>query len=937
MTTPLMTTPLMMAPVMMTPAPPTLTPAQFIARWQDAGFGERQGAQSFFNDLCALVGHPTPAAYGNPEVFTFEKAVPGGFADAYFEEHFGWEFKGSDAQLEGAFDQLLRYQVHLKTPPLLVVSSFDTIRIQTNFQNMETARYEIPVAGLEQPDRMQLLRDAFFAPGRFRERLRSVDEVTRATAALFQAIVEYMEQGNAAGAPPDPERLARYLNQLVFCLYAEDAGLLPDGLFTRIVAQNYREPSHFDGAVRSLFAQMAAGGFAGADPIARFNGDLFQAGDTVPLNSAALQKLGEACASNWRNIEPSIFGTLFERALDAAKRTLLGAHYTGAEDIMLVVEPVVMQPLRREWDAARREIDDLRADDDHSGAYARLEDFRRRLASVTVLDPACGSGNFLYLALRSLLDLEKQAIDYAAAQGWHGLTPGVKPNQMLGLELEHYAAELARTALWIGYIQWHQSNGFPYTQDPILTPLDTIRQTDAILDWSDAENPAEPEWPAAEFIVGNPPFLGRGGLRSGLGDGYTDSIYSVYAGRLPNASDLCCYWFEKARAQIADGNAKRAGLLATQGIRGRDNRAVLQSIKTSGDIFMAYPDKEWVLDGAAVRIAIVGFDDGSDAERYLDGNPVAGGINSNLTIGVDTTTAQRLAENGGISFEGPSPKASFDISPELAEQFLSQPLNVNGRPNSDVVRPVLNARDLVQRSRGMYTIDFAMMGENEASQYEMPFEHIRQHVWPKRQERSQAPFRHRWWQYATPRPNMRQALAGLTRYIATPRVSKHRIFVWVESDIMCNDSTDVFARDDDYTFGVLHSRIHEIWALDKGTQLESRPRYTPTTCFETFPFPQPTDEQRAAIAAAAVELNRLRENWLNPVNGEGGPALNAADLRRRTLTSLYNQRPTWLDNAHRALDAAVADAYGWAGDVDVGDGAILAGLLALNLGRAGGG
>ena len=353
----------MMTPVMMTPAPPTLTPAQFIARWQDAGFGERQGAQSFFNDLCALVGHPTPAAYGEPEVFTFEKAVPGGFADAYFEEHFGWEFKGSDAQLEGAFDQLLRYQVHLKTPPLLVVSSFDTIRIQTNFQNMETARYEIPVAELEKPDRMQLLRDAFFAPGRFRERLRSVDEVTRATAALFQAIVEYMEQGATAGAPPDPERLARYLNQLVFCLYAEDAGLLPDGLFTRIVAQNYRAPAHFDGAVRSLFAQMAAGGFAGADPIARFNGDLFQAGDTVPLNSAALQKLGEACASNWRNIEPSIFGTLFERALDAAKRTLLGAHYTGAEDIMLVVEPVVMQPLRREWDAARREVDDLLSDD----------------------------------------------------------------------------------------------------------------------------------------------------------------------------------------------------------------------------------------------------------------------------------------------------------------------------------------------------------------------------------------------------------------------------------------------------------------------------------------------------------------------------------------------------------------------------------------------
>ena len=179
---------------------------------------------------------------------------------------------------------------------------------------------------------------------------------------------------------------------------------------------------------------------------------------------------------------------------------------------------------------------------------------------------------------------------------------------------------------------------------------------------------------------------------------------------------------------------------------------------------------------------------------------------------------------------------------------------------------------------------------------------------------------------------MRQALEGLTRYIATPRVSKHRIFVWVSSDIMCNDSTDVFARDDDYTFGVLHSRIHEIWSLEKGTQLESRPRYTPTTCFETFPFPQPTDEQRDAISAAAAELNRLRENWLNPVAADGSSSVNATELRRRTLTNLYNQRPTWLARAHATLDAAVADAYGW--PADLGDAAVLERLLALNLGRA---
>ena len=295
-----------------------------------------------------------------------------------------------------------------------------------------------------------------------------------------------------------PERLARYLNRIVFCLYAEDAGLLPAGILSDILNANRQRPDLSNRAIANLFEQMAGGGLFGAHEIAHFNGDLFRPDEPVELSASAMQRLGEAVSKNWRNIEPSIFGTLFERALDASQRARLGAHYTGADDIMLVINPVVMDPLEREWEAVRGEIEEL----DNSPARQRLEEFRQRLASVTVLDPARGSGNFLYLALRSLLDLEKRVIDYAAMRGWHGLMPMVKPNQMRGLEINPYAAELARTALWIGYIQWHQSNGFPYTQNPILTPLDTIRQTDAILDLSDPENPAEPEWPAAEFIVG---------------------------------------------------------------------------------------------------------------------------------------------------------------------------------------------------------------------------------------------------------------------------------------------------------------------------------------------------------------------------------------------------------------------------------------------------
>ena len=936
---------------------PTMTPQDFVARWSNAGFGERQGAQPFFIDLCAVVGHPTPAAYGDPERFTLEKWVPGGFADAYFEEHFGWEFKGRDTQLDGAFDQLLRYQVHLKTPPLLIVSSFQTIRIQTNFPGMETGRYDLDIEELTQSERLDILRDVFIAPHRFRERLRSVDAVTRETASLFQSIVVDMEERNE-----DPERLARYLNQLVFCLYSEDAGLLPDGLFSRIVRQHHRDPATFDRAIRSLFAQMATGGFAGADEIAHFNGDLFNVVDTVELSTVALQRLGEACERNWRDIEPSIFGTLFERALDASKRAQTGAHYTGADDIKLVVEPVVMTPLRREWEETKASVDEL-LDAEHGSnvvlaateaiirqtqrgqmaeltvpdppnvlanaprirARQLLDEFQDRLTSVQVLDPACGSGNFLYIALRSLLDLELEVIDFAAVREWHGLTPKVQTNQMLGLEINHYAAELARTALWIGYIQWHQSNGFPYTQRPILTPLDTIRQTDAILDLSDPENPVEPEWPAAEFIVGNPPFLGHVPFRETLGDDYVGAVYGLYGDRIPNFSDLCCYWFEKARAQIELGASKRAGLLATQTIRSQSSRPVLARIKQTGDIFEAISDSEWVLEGAAVHISIICFDDGAETNRSLDGSPVSK-INGDLTAGTDLTQARKLAANAGMAFQGVSKVGDFDISEPVALGMMAQP-NPHGRSNADVIRPWIAGIDITQRPRHMWAIDFGTgVPEYEAALYEAPFEYLASNVKPQRMRNNRRRYADLWWLHAEARPGMRKAIAPLSRYIGTPKVAKHRFFVWLQADMLASNLVIAIASDDDYVFGVLQSVIHTTWALAIGSQLEDRPTYTPTTCFETFPFPIPTKEQRAAIGAAAEDLNRLREGWLNP---EG---VSAAELRRRTLTNLYNDRPTWLENIHARLDAATAGAYGW--PADLSDVAILERLLMLNLERA---
>ena len=913
------------------PQEPTMRPDEFVAKWYDAAFGEKQASQEMFLDLCALVGHPTPAAYGRPELFTFEKPVPGGFADAYKEGHFAWEFKGLDHQLDEGMRQAIRYAADLKNPPLLIVSSFRTIRIRTSFRGKERVVHEIPIELLARPADLEKLRWAFFDPDRL-EPENTTEQVTQETASLFYEVVAIMEEMDE-----DPERLARYLNQLIFCLYAEDAGLLRPSLFTNLIQELKHEPVRFNKAVADLFRRMARGGLFGYFGIAHFNGDLFQNAEIVELTPLAIRQLAHAAAKDWSNIEPSIFGTLFERVLDAGKRSQLGAHYTGADDIMLVVEPTLLTPLRREWDAVKQEMARHQAEGAVDTAQAALEQFRRRLFTVTVLDPACGSGNFLYIALRALLDLEKEVITYSAAQGWNDLTPRVKPDQMLGLEINPYAVELARTALWIGYIQWHRLNGFPYNQQPILTPLNTIRQADAILDLSDPENPADPEWPAAEFIIGNPPFLGHFSFREQLTDPYVEALYQFYGDRLPNSSDLCCYWLEKARAQIAAGQARRAGLLATQAIRFPSNRQVLTRIRESGDIFNAVSDRNWVLDGANVHISIICFDDGSEKSRILDG-AAQPSINANLTGGADLTQARQLAENADLSFMGDIKVGPFELTADAAAAMLAEP-NPHGRPNSEVVKRWRIGRDLNQISRDMWIVDFGVdMSEADAALYEAPFEYVREKVRPDRINNRMPRRAERWWLHGSAAPQMRQAIADLPRYIGTSMVSKHRIFAWIDGDVLPDATIIVFARADDYFFGILQSRIHTVWAAGMGTQLrdvESGLRYTPTTCFETFPFPEPTDEQRDAIAAAAAELHRLRANWLNPVDLLGNSPLTAAQRRQRTLTHLYNQRPQWLDNAHQALDAAVAAAYGWSPHLY--DQPLLQRLLALNLERAAGG
>jgi type II restriction/modification system DNA methylase subunit YeeA len=338
------------------------------------------------------------------------------------------------------------------------------------------------------------------------------------------------------------------------------------------------------------------------------------------------------------------------------------------------------------------------------------------------------------------------------------------------------------------------------------------------------------------------------------------------------------------------------------------------------------------LDGAAVHVSMVGFDAGSEQTRTLNGTP-AKTINADLTALYDLTVAKPLAENMNIAFMGDTKVGPFDIDDETAHKMLAAKGNPNGRPNSDVVCQWVNGLDITRRPRNMWIIDFGVdVPEEKAAQYEMPFEYIRKHVKPLRDHIRRKNYREKWWLHGESRPGMRMALSPLKSYIATVRVAKHRLFAWLDSGILADCSLFVFARDDDYFFGVLHSRVHELWALRMGTALTDRPRYTPTTTFETFPLPwapgkEPKSDPRVkAIAKAAQELVALRDNWLNP------PGMSESELQKRTLTNLYNERPAWLEIAHRKLDEAVLDAYGWPHDLSDDD--ILARLLELNLARA---
>lgn len=962
-----------------------MTPEAFVSTWKNNPLTERAGAQAHFDDLCELLGVDKPRDSNN---YCFERGAKkagggDGWADVWKRGHFGWENKKPGRDLRTALKQLTDYALQLDNPPLLVVCDRERIVIHTAFTGYPDEPREIRIEQLVEPEARQILKWVFTAPEKLRPE-KSTAAITAEAAGQFAQLAASMRSRGEDG-----QKVAHFLVQCLFCMFAEDEQLLPLGIFTDLLKHAGSDTDKAVRRIEKLFAAMQKkGGDYGDHDIAWFNGGLFKTIDIPPLTVPDLQSLHRAAADmDWRAIDPTIFGTLFERGLDPAARAPLGAHYTDTGTIAKLIEPLVSEPLAAEWESTRQQIAELspkfgmvkgrgknyRPNDALQRGYALLQGFFNRLNAFRVLDPACGSGNFLYLALKALRDIEKRA--HVDAQEL-GLQPELAmhsgPHNILGLEINEFAAELARVTVWIGDIQWCRRNGYPHAINPILKPLDGIEHRDALLN----ADGSEAEWPTAAVIVGNPPFLGGSVMRGELGDDYVETLRKTYDGRVPGGADLVTYWFEKARAQIEAGNLQGAGLVSTNSIRGGANRKVLERVVHTTRIFEAWSDEAWVNDGAAVRVSLVSFGPIFPAERTnrLD-NVEVKTIHADLTAGegVDLTQAKQLAENANATVRGSEKGGPFDLPGVVARQWLSLP-NPNGRSNLAVLRPWSNGMDIVKRPSDTWLIDFGIgCSESEASLFEAPFTYAIEHVKPARAKNREERTSGNWWLHRRSGEDLRAALASIPRYICTPRVSKHRIFVWFKACVYPDSATFVIARSDDATFGVVHSRFHELWSLRTCTWLGvgNDPRYTPSSCFETFPFPSgltPRDTAPVAgktslpcmagevfaanIAAGARRLNELRDAWLNPaewvdwvITAEeeraGFPKRpvakpgREADLKKRTLTNLYNARPAWLDNAHKELDKAVAAAYGWADYTpEMPDDEILRRLLALNLERA---
>jgi hypothetical protein len=754
---------------------------------------------------------------------------------------------------------------------------------------------------------------------------------------------------------------------------------------------------------------MDKGGF---DPglrtiIPQFNGFLFKEQEALPLTAAQLDLLILASEANWANVEPSIFGTLLERALDPRERHKLGAHFTPRAYVERLVMPTVIEPLREEWEAARTASAILEAKNDDEGALKEIEKFHRRLCTVRILDPASGIGNFLYVTLEHLKRLEGEVMEYLARfprQLGLDMTGGytVTPAQLLGLEINPRAAAIADVVLWIGYLQWHfKTHGHAKRlENPILRQYGNIVQQDAVLRYTDKKPRLDPNgepitrwdghttkthpvtglevpdetarspvydymdpmpagWPDADFVVGNPPFIGDKAMRTALGDGYVDALRKAYKGEIPESADFVMFWWFKAGQIVKSRNTERFGFITTNSIKQTFNRKVIENLMSSDpsiNIDYAIPDHPWIdsNDGAQVRIAMTIVSTKSQAGRLdkvlneipnegewnVDFSESYGKINSDLTVGADLTSAFSLVSNSNISSVGMGLYGSgFQLNKSDAENF-----GYGSNPNlNNIIKPYLNGRDFTQNSRGLFVIDFFGLKEEEArSNFPELYQHVLTKVKPERVQNNRESYRKNWWYFGEARATWRPSIKGIGRYIATAQTSRHRFFCFLNEGVVPDAKLVAISTNDAFVLGILSSSIHVKWAMHSGSYLGvgNDSVYNKTRCFETFPFPIATEAQKQQIRTIAEQLDahRKQRQALHPTltitdmynvleKLRSGKTLNAKDqkIHEQGLVSILLQ-------LHTELDAAVADAYGW--PVNLTEEEILEKLVALNKERA---
>jgi hypothetical protein len=1027
----------------------------FIIRWKASGASERANYQLFLTELCELLGveKPKPASANVKEAaYTFERPVlfddgegktTTNFIDLYKQHCFVLEAKqGSDkatiteAELLGAAraktktgtatrdtrnweremkkakEQALRYARSLPAeegwPPFLVVVDVGyCIDLYADFARQgkiyvpfpDPQNYRILLADLHREEIQQRLQQLFTNPLELDPSKRAA-RVTRELAERLAKLASLFEASGHA-----PEKVAGFLMRCLFTMFAEDVQLLPERSFTKLL-QDYRTNlTLLPDAMQALWASMDRGGF---DPalrtrIRQFNGFLFKDQEALPLTEAQLDLLILAAEAGWADVEPAIFGTLLERALQPRERHKLGAHYTPRAYVERLVMPTVIEPLREEWEAARTASAILEAEGDEAGALKEIEIFHRRLCSVKVLDPACGSGNFLYVTLEHLKRLEGEVTEYIAnfaRQLVLDMTGGytVTPAQLLGLEVNPRAAAIADVVLWIGYLQWHfRTHGNAQRlEDPILRQYGNIKQQDAVLSYSErmprldaAGNPitrwdghttkrhpvtslevpdemartpvhnyADPkpaEWPQADFIVGNPPFIGNKRMREALGDGYTEALRTAYSGKVSETIDFVMYWWYKAAKLLSNNKIMRFGFITTNSITQTFNRKVIEAflnLDSPVSLVYAFPDHPWVDSnvGADVRIAMtvcvkgqsVGtlqnalYEERSDSmEVQIEIKEKEGKINSDITIGTDTGSAQYLRANNKLASQGANP---LGLGFRLKESdVVKYGFDRSALPN--VIRPYAIGRDLVQGFAEKFVIDFTGFSEEEARiNYPSLYQHLLTYVKPERDLNRRETRKNNWWLFGENAPMFRSASANIERYIATCRTAKFRVFTFLPSSFIPDAKIVAIALDDYYHLGVLSSKTHVEWAVATGAWLGvgNDSNYNHSDCFGKFPFPNATEEQKTGIRTIAEKLDghRKRQQALHPTLTITDmynvlETLNAGRTLKVKEQKIHEQGlVSILLQLHNELDAAVARVYGWPSNL-TGE-AILGKLLALN-------